>query len=156
MKKSILLLTLAAICWGTVFAQDTPALKPPDTSSVTVTKFYNDVKGAVEGLATNLKVGSSHVYAIVVRQQVIDAWMWLAVLGVSLLFASVAVFMYKKGNFNTDNYGAWDMAAYTCLVSSILHGATFIAVLLDINVIITGFTNPEYGAMREIAKLIHP
>ncbi len=145
MKKLILML-LISITTST-FAQET---KIPDTTQITLTKFYNDVTQEIKDLATSLKVPAEHVWNILIKQQRVESITYISMLAFVFLTTLILVFLstlaYKK---------EWeDMASALLIISVFIVIIEIIAFFFLIPHIITGFTNPEYGAIREITNLI--
>lgn len=126
-----------------------------DTSSLYKT-IYNDVKTGLTGLASGLKVGVEHVYAVLVKQQVVKsiaelvAWFLIPLLLTVLAIYIAFKFKWFSENVldNTEGFSAFG-------------GVVLIAIPLLICVlgpswqtIITGFVNPEYGAIQDIMNFI--
>lgn len=155
MKRVTFITLLSLLMLSTTFAQkpDTPfvGIGPliPDTTSVTFTKVYKDVKGAIEGLASGLKVGATHVYLVLVKQQYINAWIWIILGGVGIILAITGVILLF-GKEEID-----DMRGIPGIILGILGLAFFFICICNLDAIITGFANPEYGALKEIIKLVH-
>lgn len=134
-------------------AQDTPTVNKPDTSAITFGKVYNDVKGALSGLANGLKVGAEHVYIVLVRQQVIQAYIYISIGIIGIILWVINIFMIRwfvKEKLDADDYGALVAIMF---VLGILGTILFLVGLFNIDVIFTGFANPEYGAIHEILKV---
>ena len=104
-----------------------------DTSS-TFKQVYSDVKQGLVGLAAGLKVGVEHVYKVLVKQQVVLAISWLLYL-ISLI--PIGFILYKGG-----------VKIYAYCDDDNPMG------LFHMDIIVTGFVNPEYGAIKEIINLI--
>lgn len=126
-----------------------------DSTSITFTQVYNDFKGAISGIAETLKVGSEHVYEILVRQQFINAIEYTTYLFFSIVFLSI----FLKGLYNEeeiweDDKGNATPNLYVKGGFLLLGVIMLMGTLLNIDVIITGFFNPEYGAIMEIKSFI--
>lgn len=127
----------------------------PDSASVTFSKVYTDVKTGIAALASSLKVGAEHVYEILVRQQLVKSITWLVeILVIILLFIFMAKPVWKWSTTNADESGGISYAPgvilYICLSVSLIVG------LCHIENIITGFVNPEYGAIKDIISIVNP
>jgi hypothetical protein len=169
MKKFLVLFFLFTIT-VVAFAQDTP-VQPPDNQEVTastvytdakdavstihedgkavVGTLYQDVKGALQQLAGPLKVGAEHVYTILVKQQVVRATTWLCVDVLLLLLTSTFVyFSFKEIKKNPSSDDSW------FALPLLLFTGAFITTLFTINIIVSGFVNPEYGAIQDILDVI--
>lgn len=155
MKKLLFILTLVASCFVSN-AQDTPHSILPDTSKLTVAKVYGDVKEGLKGLGQALKVGSEHVYVVLVRQQIVNACTWCLL----LLFCFVTIFpmIWYVKYLCRDDVDCDDLFAVTalcvilCICWAIMAGVA-ISHTADI---LTGFINPEYGAIKDIFEFIKP
>lgn len=140
-----------------------------DTSS-NFRLMYNDVKGGIAGLASALKVGAEHVYIVLCKQQVVKAVSDLILI---LLLFGLAYWFYRlaRNTYNShlkmcgyDPANAKDSAYRIDLddsakgVASVILGIVAVALCIAgigafaVNYIemITGFVNPEYGAMSTI------
>lgn len=127
----------------------------PDSSKVTISKVYNDVLAGMQGLGTALKVGAEHVYVVVVKQQVVKAitnLVWSTLLIILIIFVNIIVLKNRWYTKYTIEYTNGASIFVPILVSIIL----FIAfcIVFDPELIITGFTNPEYGAIKDIINFV--
>ena len=120
-----------------------------DTSS-TFKTMYQDVKSGIMGLAEGLKVGAEHVYIILVKQQVVKAVTWLILSIFSLIIFYFFCKGFKKG---IDEDWGERLVPYTLF----LGGASLIFIVicgLNIETMVTGFINPEYGAIMDIINFV--
>lgn len=153
MKKLLIILILAtAIFSPTLWAQ---ANNTPDSSKVTFTKVYNDVKAGVSGLASALKVGAEHVYQVLIKQQVVKAITWCII----LITCFISCIYWFKACKSTERWYSSADEAPTGIgvirVFQIIISGVFLCVsLLNVDLIITGFINPEYGALKEVMEFI--
>lgn len=122
-----------------------------DTSS-TFKNIYKDVKSGITGLAEGLKVGAEHVYIILVKQQVVKAVSWLIyfilliLLGFILYELGVKLFSYcDEDNPALFLYSVFIGGGYLALV---------IVGILNLDVIVSGIINPEYGAIMDIINFV--
>jgi len=118
------------------------------TEEVNATVVYFTEK--LEELAKSLKVPAEHVYQVLVKQQIVSSIVDLAVffVGVILVVLCFIVAFHK----NTD----WDEPGFGPISSIIMGALSLILIIygaLSINSIISGFINPEYGAIKEIMSL---
>ena len=143
MKRIIVL--LIAISFGLhSMAQDTL----PHKDSLTMLKVYGDIKAGVIGMAKALKAPVEHVYAIIVRQQLVNSITLIVVLLAGLGFL---LFTYKK--ISTVD----ELSEGQILITVVTGTAGFIMMLIGlfcIDDIITGFVNPEYGALKDIINFV--
>jgi hypothetical protein len=129
------------------------SVKEIDTSS-TFKAMYTDFKYGITALAASLKVGAEHVYEVLVRQQVVYSIIWTIVLIIGIVFISIWLYRYK------DDKEEWeDGASMTgiCVFRSLqvfLGILLFIIGILNIDTIITGFINPEYGALKDVIEMV--
>jgi hypothetical protein len=152
--KNILLIALAGLL-SIQLSATTDSLKLnkdpiPDTSQITLTKVYNDVKSGLNGLEEALKVGSEHVYGVLIKQQLVTAISYLILVILLLIACPFSVKLEKKWRAEHDDFG--DGPA--CLVPIIVNITTVIVIFITITDIITGFINPEYGALKDIMNFI--
>ena len=131
----------------------------PDSASVTMSTMYNDVKGAIIGLSKALKVGAEHVYEVLVRQQIVKSVIWLLLLFISFYllfnFAKRAKDPEEQWikNPGTSNSGPAPIGIIR--IFQVIGGTIMFAIsIAHIDVILTGFINPEYGAISEIMEMV--
>lgn len=163
MKKILLLLAIIMTTALLSYSQDSLMSQLPDTSKLTVFKVYNDVKAGIVGLSSALKVGAVHVYEVLIKQQYVTSIVNIIVL---LLLFCIAITSFKffvknqrrtlnKGDdWYSDNWGDHTsiiLPMVVCIVFSISFLANFCC---NIKEIITGFVNPEYGAMKDIINFV--
>ena len=120
-------------------------------------RIYTDAKKALVQLGQSLKVGSEHVYGILVKQQIVSAIIWLIVLLIGMLFA-IPVVIVDKTDVKS-KYGhmtGWENSTkgITSILLLIIGAIIFFIGIGNLDVIVTGFINPEYGAMKEIMRLM--
>lgn len=125
---------------------DTTKQAIPDSTKVTMVTIYNDAKEAMKGLGAALKVGSEHVYEILVKQQLVNSIVYTIILLLGLF-----MFIYAYNKYKAEN---WKEGPGFSAIPGILGIILFLGGLSSIDVIITGFVNPEYGALKEIMELI--
>jgi hypothetical protein len=125
-----------------------------DTPTVTWSKVYNDVKGALNGLASGLKVGTEHVYAVLIKQQLVSSIVYLITLIISII-VSIFLVKYIKALVKTAEDAYDDFGYYfLCILFGIIILIMFIISICHMESMITGFINPEYGAIKEIIDKI--
>lgn len=166
MKKVLFLIIFLGVS-SLIRAQTTPQAiisdsvgKLVDSSKLSWNKVYNDVSGAMSAIGSALKVGAEHVYLILVKQQMVNAIIWI----ISFVFCIVFVcLMIKWGkglhgrmigeNWNFDEEWGW-IVLYVLLVAAIV--GMLITCVSHIGAVVTGLINPEYGALNEILNKIYP
>lgn len=144
-------------------------------------RLYDDVKSGLSQLAAGLKVGAVHVYEVLVKQQVVFAVMWtlmlLASIGLLLLsYKQWALHAITERRYipnpnpvptDSDSYRHRSeienphhddnlaVRHFTItLISSIAGFTLFLAAAMHSDVILTGFINPEYGAIEKIMDMV--
>lgn len=121
-----------------------------DTSKVTH-KFYNDIKSAMIGLAKGLSTTADNVWDILVKQQFVKALAYM----VPLLFLIIEIFFLlaniRKAQYDSDDWNRWATFSLINLVCIIISS---IVVISNVDIILTGFINPEYGAINDIFHYI--
>lgn len=155
MKSQIKFTIIAFLLSLTSFAQvpqDSTVVqkvKQLDTNS-NFKQVYSDVKAGLVGLSAALKVGTEHVYEILVKQQVIMAISYL----ITLLFSGfVIIYGFKKVIDNWTDITDLNLECIVVLPSSFAV-LWFFAFFNLIDDIITGFLNPEFGAIQEIINFV--
>ena len=139
----VVIISLAA------FAQDTPHIATPDSSNVTWSKVYNDVKGALVGLGSALKTSADHVYAVLIKQQLLNAIMWSVVGAIILVFLLVFRYNFKKADFDE-----FDRHGTLAMISGIISAILILFFMCHLDTVIDGFFNPEYGALKDVMSFI--
>ena len=131
----------------------TETLSVVDTSS-NFKNIYNDLKGGVAAIAQSLKIGAEHVFIVLVKQQVVNAivYLVLALIGIILAFAAYRQWGLIKYN------AKGDLVEVRPVVFTVIFGVlSFILLMItifNIDTIIMGFVNPEYGAIQDIIKFV--
>jgi len=124
-----------------------------DTSS-NFKNIYTDVKTGITALASSLKVGVEHVYMVLVKQQIVYAIVYL-IIG---LFAFFLIINWMNGY--KDPKQEWEhdddptglgLIKTVQIIVGILLTTVFI---FHIDNIVTGFVNPEYGAIQDIITIV--
>lgn len=119
----------------------------PDSASLTFKEVYSDIKSGINALSASLKVGSEHVYALLVKQQMVKSVLYLTLLTLSIVLMIILFRIYKKA-LKTDWSEDTHIAYFIFLTLPTI--IFFCGSIFNIDVIITGFINPEYGAIKEI------
>lgn len=139
---------------------DSTALQAaPDTAKVTWSKVYTDTKDALKGIGEALKIGSEHVYSILIKQQMVVSISYLIIIAVLAflctflwkLFLRDRARMSKEGDsWYRDCVEDHGVTVVYLILSVISTVAVAIVVGTNFERIITGFVNPEYGAIHTI------
>ena len=121
-----------------------------DTSS-TFKLFYTDIRSGISALSQGLKVGAEHVYVVLVRQQVVKA-ITVSIFGLVGIFL---LFFWLRALKSDEVWQKGDVTVLGIVRSiQIFFGTIFLLVLvIGIKDVITGFFNPEYGAIMDIIEM---
>lgn len=162
MKKYLLLILISFMSISSFSQTDSSSIldkiktlpKQLDTSS-TFKQMYGDVKQAIQGIAKGLKVGAEHVYIILVRQQVVRSIVYLIMVLLTIYFLKSWLKAYKNKeehwvDYDSDPTFIGVFRVVQLIISVILLGIS----IFNIDTIITGFVNPEYGAITDIMEFI--
>lgn len=135
-------------------------MKIQSDSTVTFTQVYKDFKQGLEAVGDALKVGAEHVYEVLIRQQLVNSITWIIVI-IALAIVGSVVLRFGLTNMweERERYGEKvtslkEEKLPLLFVGSCLCLAAIIVLCVQSGVIITGFINPEYGAMMEIKDMI--
>ncbi len=149
--KKFILVALCAFIGTQLCAQDSIMVKVPDTAALTVREVYTDVKAGLTGIAQALKVPAEHVYGVMIKQQIVKS-----VVDLILILIAVAVFVllmkYYKYLRNKDASEPQHFfgAAFGSIGAFIYIGWA----MSHLGEMVTGFINPEYGALKDIFEFI--
>ena len=122
-----------------------------DSKNAMIGTMYQDIKGAVASIAEGLSIGAEHVYGVLVKQQVITSVTYTIIFILGVMLASLAVRSGKKADYSERE---WDRDATMSLVLGFASFCFLFFSIMELNTIVMGFLNPEYGAMKEIMSLI--
>jgi hypothetical protein len=100
----------------------------------------------LDALAEKLGVVSEHLWAVLVRQQYVEAWFGQIV---ALVAAVLLVVIWRRTLGRERGY--YDDAVLGASLASVPLG---IAIVIGSYVAMTGFLNPEYGALREVLSVL--
>ncbi len=124
-----------------------------DSSALTYKEVYNDIKSGLSGLSNALKVGSEHVYNTLIKQQLVDSIVYLILLVISILLLLISIRIYiKSTSKDWDNPNPLNLSCIFLFIAGLI--MLFLG-MFNINNIITGFINPEYGAIKDILTFIN-
>jgi ABC-type uncharacterized transport system permease subunit len=141
MKKFIILLSFLFIGLVVNAKIDTTNIVTNTNAEKLADKYINEIESGIIALAVSLKQPAEHVYTILIKQQYVKSWTYI-ILNLLLLVLSVIFWIFAlKNDFDDEGY----------LVISLLSTASLIVcIACTITPIITGFLNPEYGAIKTI------
>ncbi len=120
------------------------------------------------GLSKALKVGTEHVYGVLVRQQVVNSVVNLIISIVTIILGYMGYRCLKLSQWGSSHsyYDSQDPKSmywigyrfnFYAFLTLILGPVTIILLvisLISIPETITGFINPEYGAIKDIISFI--
>jgi len=122
-----------------------------------VDKYIDKAGAIIMSLAKTLQVPAEHVYSILVKQQSMNAICNLIFILFSFLI--FAVFLYlciSKKNYVWRSDGTIDEPKPIAIASWLLSAISlimFVISLSNLEQILMGLFNPEYGAIKEIMRL---
>ena len=114
--------------------------------------IYTDIKTGISALASGLKVGAEHVYEVLVRQQLVNAIVWLIVFVASVIFLRATI-KYAIKVIEKEGMAS-EVETVMAFFGNLLAVMIFIIALFHIDTIVTGFVNPEYGAIETIIEIV--
>ena len=115
--------------------------------------MYSDFKQGIVALASSLKVGAEHVYMVLVRQQVVYAITYLILIIIAFILILNWIKKYKSDEewaTVQDPTGLGILRLIQILVAVIMMSIG----VFHIENIMTGFINPEYGAIQDITDMV--
>lgn len=161
MKKFIIILGILLISISGFCSQNVSKDSTSDKQSKELTEqIYSDVKSVITGLAKELKVEAENVYAVIKSQQVVKSTVNIIeyVLLILMLILGIKGIFIGYKHCSTDSYGDKNFDHPLFIFSSI---ATVLLLAISIGLFsttitetITGFINPDFGAINYILQLI--
>lgn len=124
-----------------------------DTSS-NFKQIYSDVKTGIMALASSLKVGAEHVYGVLVKQQIVYAVVYLIFLLISGFLINNFINKYKDPKEEWTDSDAPSGLGILRIIQVVFGIILFLIGICNIDNIIMGFVNPEYGAIEKILDLV--
>jgi len=138
------------------FAQATGATptevtqNPAPIPEITKEQIYQDAKKALSQIGKALAVGGEHVYKVLVKQQVVRSITWTIVS--TGFFILVLITWAPWWWFNKDKFNEYMNEMFGLpMIASIVF---IIVFCFSVNTIVSGFVNPEYGAIKEILNVM--
>ena len=130
-------------------------VKSIDTSSAFKT-MYQDFKTGILAIASSLKLGAEHVYMVLVKQQIVNAIVYLLLFAGGIVLGWIWLKRYKDIGENWYNERE-DFPTFLGIFRGVqlLLGVVMLLIgIFHVDVITMGFVNPEYGAMKEIIDMV--
>ncbi len=157
MKKIIMIMTICLLTFNiNATTRDSIPDKVEqaisDSTQLSVKQVYNDIKAGLTGLAGALKVGSEHVYEVLCKQQYVSSIVNICILIVGIILLLISLKTWKWGIKHlkeSDWYSIFPPTIITILSIGCIGGQ-----INHFDTTITGFINPEYGAMMQIKDFI--
>ena len=156
MKKLLSLIIFIGISI-TTYCQKGDSLPIPDTAKLTLGKVYSDVKSGIQGLAQSLKVPATHVYNIMIKQQLVKSISSLVIITTFAVMVFLFIKMGKnyQARYDKSNVDSDETMMIIGYIGFVVSALLFIKFFwADYDVIIGGFVNPEYGAIKEIISFV--
>lgn len=133
-----------------------------DTTKVNISTVYHDVKRGIDvnapkieqalgTIAKDLKVTADQVWIILVRQQ--KVWSICLLIGEILTIFSWTHFWYRMRKGNECKWNEKERHAISAMITFTIASCGTIISAIYFTDMLTGFMNPEYGAMQTIAKV---
>lgn len=154
MKKLLSFLFLLLAYNISYASQKTDSVNVESTSQTVerlVDKYSEKTYAAICSLAKSLKQPIEHVYAVLVKQQVVESITNLVIIILAILFAIIGIRFVKHPNADWKDGNVYSTVGGILLFLSAL---CIFSSLLELNDTITGFVNPEYGAIKDISNII--
>ena len=122
--------------------------------SLNVAIVYNDIKETINTMAEGLGVAAEHVYTVMVTQQYVTSITWLLVTFIGAILGFISYKLTVKGFDAGAHNDEGGLYLGISIILGIVGGLMIIMGIFHVNTIVTGFVNPEYGAMKEIVRFI--
>lgn len=150
--KKLIILVLFAFTSSFVMANEAPDTVQTDFKHV----VYKDVKDVIKSLADALKVGTDHVYGVLIKQQIVNSIVYILLFIIGII--CVVICAKQATKVSTDNYGDVDSSGIFPLICSTVLGIVGLILLfiglINLDTTVTGFINPEYGAIVKIIEIL--
>jgi len=117
-----------------------------------IDKYGSKVSAAIIAIAKELKQPVEHVYVILVRQQIVKsiADLFLFIVTIVLSYISIKSMIHPKADWQRDG----NIYSIGGVILAIISVIILIMSLINFNEMVTGFVNPEYGALNDIVGFI--
>jgi hypothetical protein len=117
-----------------------------------IDKYGSKVSAAIVAIAKELKQPVEHVYTILVRQQIVKSitYLFLFIVTIVLSYISIKSITHPKATWE-DDLNVYSLGGIILAIISLI---ILIVFLCNFNKMVTGFVNPEYGALQDIIGFI--
>ncbi|MFZ2205411.1 MAG: hypothetical protein WAV23_02380 [Minisyncoccia bacterium] len=127
-----------------------------DSTQFSFGSVYKDLKNGIESMGKALKVGATHVYEVLVKQQLAKSILWLVVSIITMIVLCAAWKLFngtewKEWNTNEAPPGRIALSITFWIIGVI----SLIVVICHLDTMVYGFVNPEYGAMKDIVDFVN-
>lgn len=146
MKQLILFILLFVGITTTIVAQDSIQYVTNSDTEKLIDKYTAKIEASVVALAQSLKQPAEHVYKILVKQQQVKATATLIAIG-SLIILGILLIIIECVFLNWNDY-------IVGMIGIILLLIGVIGLVISASSIVSGFTNPEYGAIKDIVRFL--
>lgn len=112
------------------------------------TTIYGDMKTAIAAIAKSLGIATEDVFEVLIRQQVVNSIIYVivGVFAIILIIATYKIAMrIEDPNTNKEQI----FLGFT-IVFGFIGIICFVIFMVNFQAMLTGFVNPEYGAIKEI------
>lgn len=150
MKKLLIIIALFIASVST-YATDTTTYVTNTNAEKLIDKYTAKVTATVIALAQVLKQPAEHVYAVMVKKQIISG---ISMLGFPLLLIICLMIIsvnLKKSKWDENNWNTKATVIVVCMVFGVI---SLIATMLCFTDILQCLFNPEYNAIIEITNMI--
>ena len=162
MKKLILIFVLL-FSYNNMYCNTLDSIKTVAKNSINVIDtssnfkmIYNDIKDGITGLAVGLKVGSEKVWDILVLQQHVKSYVYILMYLFSFISLIFFFKFYKSKEIWLNEYDSPTLLGVLRLLQVLISLIVFLIATFNIDTILTGFINPEYGAIQDIIEFTNP
>lgn len=130
--------------------------KNVSTAERVIDKYSGKAYDAVKELANALKVPAEHVYTVLVKQGIVEGVTWLVIFIIMSIMLGIAIkIMFTLPMFTDSDYDDnVTVPGIFAILGGIIGGIGVVICLFHIDVMVGGFINPEYYAIREIVEIL--
>ena len=132
-------------------AQAAPQDQQQETK-VTLSQVYMDFKDALNAAGKALSVGAEHVYKVLVRQQQVKAI--INIVAYTLTIGLGIPLLWHGLKYGIDYKTSTTLGIISLFCGGVLVFLGSIHILFTLSSTITGFLNPEYGALIDLKGFI--
>ena len=143
--KVILTVIIITMACNVQAQQDTTKYVTDSDTEKLIDKYSGKVDAAITSIANKLERPAKHIYGILIKQQKVYAWGSLIGVMMTILFFVLCLIWGIREEFDEPE------PVIACVFSG---AALIVAVGIFLSVGLTGFINPEYGALQDIMNMI--